>query len=111
LSEYVYRKNEDFYLVKDKHGSISNVITARQVIEFPVNYYEKMTLGDIESQTGSMPMVDRGCELLTAFSIMQQTGIKRFIVIDSLCSRKVLGLVTSDDILVTFLKVMHGARI
>ena len=111
LSDYVYRKNEDVYPVVDKQGSIINLITARQVIELPVTNYEKMTVGDIESQTFTMPMFDKRCELLTAFSTMQQTGIKRFIVIESLLSRKVLGLVTTDDIIVTFLKVMHGVRI
>lgn len=111
LSEHVYRENEDVYPVTDKHGKIINMITARQVLELPVNNYEKMTVGDIESQMFSMPMIDRRCEILTVFSIMQQTGIKRFIVIDSLSSHKVMGTVTQDDILAAFLKVMHGVRI
>jgi Zn-dependent protease len=111
LSEYVYRKNEDVYPVIDEKGRITNLITARQVVEIPVTNHENMTLGDIESQTCTMPMIDKRCEILSAFSTMQQTGIKRFVVIDSLLSCKVLGLVTADDIIVTFLKVMHGVRI
>jgi hypothetical protein len=111
LSEYVYRRNEDVYPVVDKQGRITNLITARQVVEIPVANYEKMTIGDIESQTCTMPIIDKRCEIQSVFSTMQQTGIKRFVVIDSLVSRKVLGLVTADDIIITFLKVMHGVRI
>ena len=111
ISEYVYRYNENVYPVSDSNGKIVNVLTARQVLELPLNSQNIFTVGDIESNVYSMPMIDQGCDVIDAFSIMQQTGIKRFIVIDSFLSRKVLGVVTSEDIVVAFLKVMHGARI
>ena len=111
MSEYVYRYNENVYPVTDSNGKIVNVITARQVLELPLNSQNLMTVADIESKEYSMPMIDQRCDVINAFSTMQQTGIKRFIVIDSLLSRKVLGVVTSEDIVVAFLKVMHGARI
>lgn len=110
LSEYVYRNIDDFYPVTDKFGSIVNLITARQVIEYPINNHQFVMVGDIESQSSSMLMIDQRCEISDAFTIMQQTGIRRFLVIDSLLSHKVLGIVTTSDIIIAFLKVMHGAR-
>jgi CBS domain-containing protein len=111
LLEYVYRNNVDVYPVIDKNGGIVNLITARQVIEYPINSCQFVTVGEIESQAGSMLMIDQRCEILDAFTIMQQTGIKRFLVIDSLTSHKVLGVVTKSDVIVAFLKVMYGARL
>jgi predicted transcriptional regulator len=68
-------------------------------------------VGEIKPHEGSMFLIDKNCDLLNAFSVMQQTGAKRLIVIDSLLSRHVLGTVTSDDVIAAFLKVMHGVPI
>ncbi len=106
----IYKCSLEMYSIFNTEDKCINYITAQKALEIPINKWKHVMTGDIACQNDNVSKIDKRCEVIVAYYLMQSTGEKKMVVIDSQKEGQIIGYVTLEIIMSTIIRILTSGK-